>query len=226
MAAIAYGIDRDALAQTPRMWSVLSVNSPLKLDAELILGAISMARAGQAQVVSPVCFAGAMSPITISGTLVQANAEALATTAFLQMVRPGAPVFYGDVISPADMHTGAPQMGGVETHLATLAASQLARFYGIPRRTFGGCSAVGVDAQAGYESALSLMSIYLSGADLVFAAHGLLESGLLFSYEKAIVDHEVIRMICRLSGGLDLSDLEEAQEAIRSVGPGGHFFST
>lgn len=86
MTAIAYGIDRDELARAPRMWSILSVNSPLKLDDELLRGAIIMAEAGQAQVVSPVCFAGAMAPVTMSGALVQANAEALATIAFLQMV--------------------------------------------------------------------------------------------------------------------------------------------
>ncbi len=226
MAAIAFGIDRDQLSDAARMWSILSVNSPLKLDAELLRGAISMAKAGQAQVVSPVCFAGAMSPITMSGALVQANAEALATIAFLQMVRPGAPVFYGVLISPTDMRSGAPQMGAAEAHLATLAASQLARYYNLPRRATNGCSTCGVDAQAGYETALSLMSIFLSGADLVFASHGLIESLLLFSYEKAIVDHEVIRMICRMSDGLDLSDIDEALAAIESVGPGGHFFGT
>lgn len=226
MAAIAYGFDREELASAPRMWSILSVNSPRKLDDELLRGAIAMAKAGQAQVVSPVCFAGAMAPITMSGALVQANAEALATIAFLQMVRPGAPVFYGDLISPVDMRSGAPQTAAAETHLATLAASQLARFYNLPRRTTGGCNACTVDAQAGYESALAAMAMYLSGADLVFAAHGMTESLLLFSYEKAIMDHEVIRMLCRMGEGLDLGDVDEAMEAIAAAGPGGHFFDT
>lgn len=122
------------------------------------------------------------------------------------------------------MRTGVPQTAAAETHLATLAASQLARFYGIPRRTTNGCNACTVDAQAGYETALSLMTMYLSGADLVFAAHGMTESLLLFSYEKAVMDHEIIHMICRMSEGLDLSDIDEAVDAMATAGPGGHFF--
>lgn len=226
MTAIAHGISLEEMSEGARLWSVLSVNSPLKLDDELIRGAIVMAKAGQAQVVSPVCFAGAMSPISFSGALVQANTEAIATIAFIQMVRPGAPVFYGDIVNPTDMRTGGPAMGAAETHNATLAASQMARHYGIPRRIINGCNACTSDAQAGYETALSLMTIQSSGADIVFSAHGLLDSALLSSFEKIIIDHEVIRMISQMSKGVDMSDIEEAVEAIKQVGPGGHFFAS
>lgn len=226
MIMIADGLDRAALAEAPRTLTVLNVNSPLKVDAPLLEGSMELVRNGQIVVVSPVAFAGAMSPVTLSGSLIQHNAECLACIAFLQMVQPGAPVFYGSLITNVDLKSGAPAMGTPETVTGTLATGQLARRYNIPQRLMCGSTSNAVDAQAAYETMFSLWSAYLCGAHLMYHAHGWMEAGLTTSYEKTIVDAEMIRMMNALSTPIDLSDADEALAAIKSVGPGGHFFGT
>ena len=226
MIMIGHGLSRDELAEAPRTLTVLNVNSPLKVDAPLLEGSMELVRNGQIVVVSPVAFAGAMSPVTLSGSLIQHNAECLACIAFLQMVRPGAAVFYGSLITNVDLKSGAPAMGTPETVTGTLATGQLARRYNIPQRLMNGSTSNAVDAQAAYETMFSLWSAYLCGAHLVYHAHGWMEAGLTTSYEKTIVDAEMIRMLNAMAVPIDLSDADEALAAIKSVGPGGHFFGT
>lgn len=226
MISLAHGISRDELASSPRALTVLNVNSPLKVDTTLLLGAMEMVRNGQAVVVTPVAFAGAMSPITLSGSLIQHNAECLGVVAFLQMVRPGAAVLYGSIITNVDMKSGAPAFGTPETVTGTIATGQLARRYHLPTRLFSACSSNTVDAQAAYETLFSLWACYLAGVNLAFHAHGYLETGLITSFEKTILDSELVGMMNALARPIDLSDAEEALAAIKEAGPGGHFFST
>ncbi len=226
MAAIAHGIDRDELAAAPRLHASINVNSPLVVDAPLIEAAMEMALNGQANVVSPVAFAGAMSPITLSGSLIQCNAECIGVIAFLQMVKCRAPCFYGVLTTPVDMKSGAPAMGVPETVTGTLANGQMARRYRLPQRVMLGSTANAPDAQGAYESMFSLWAAELCGAHLVYHAHGWMEGGLTTGFEKTILDSEMIGMMGALSGGIDLSDAEEAMAAIAEVGPGGHFLGT
>ena len=226
MAEIAYGIDRDELMRAPRIHGSINVNSPLVMDAPLIEAAMELALNGQVNVISPVAFAGAMSPITLSGSVIQCNAEAIAVIAFLQMVKAGAPCFYGVLTTPVDMKSGAPAMGVPETVTGTLANGQMARRYKLPQRVMLGSTSNAPDAQSAYESMFSLWAAQLAGAHFVYHAHGWMEGGLTTGFEKTILDSEMIGMMGALRGHLDLSDADEVLDAIASVGPGGHFLGT
>ncbi len=226
MIKIAHGLDDEGLRANPRCSMVLNVNSPLKIDGPLLEGATVMAEAGQCVVVSPVALAGAMSPITLSGSLIQHNAECLAAIAYVQTVRAGAPVFYGSLISNVDMRSGAPALGTPETVTGSIATGQLARRYDIPQRTWLGSTSNTVDVQSAWETMFSLWAAYLSGAHMVYHAHGWMEGGLTSSYEKTIVDSEMISMMNALARPIDLADADEVMTAIAEVGPGGHFFGT
>jgi trimethylamine--corrinoid protein Co-methyltransferase len=167
-----------------------------------------------------------MAPVTVAGALVQQNAEALAGISFAQMVKKGAPVGYGGFTSNVDMKSGAPAFGTPEYMKAQLVGGQLARRYGIPYRSSNVCAANTVDAQAAYESVFSLWGTIQGGANFILHAAGWLEGGLRCSYEKMILDIDLLQMVAEFLTPLDLSDDALAVDAIRSVGPGGHFFGT
>ncbi len=223
MVRIAHGIDEDEMARAPRVHASINVNSPLVVDEPLIEGAMLLAKAGQANIISPVAFAGAMSPITLSGSLIQCNAECIGVIAFLQMVQAGCPCFYGVLTTPIDMKSGAPAMGVPEALTGTLSNGQMARRYGIPQRIMLGSTSNAPDAQGAYETMFSLWAAQLCGAHWVFHAHGWMEAGLTTGFEKTVLDSEMIGMMGALRGSLDLSDADEAIAAIANVGHGGHF---
>jgi trimethylamine--corrinoid protein Co-methyltransferase len=165
-----------------------------------------------------------MAPVTIAGALVQQNAEALAAIAFTQMVRKGAPVAYGGFTSNVDMKSGAPAFGTPEYMKAQLVGGQLARRYKIPYRTSNTCAANTVDAQAAYESVFSLWGAIQGGGNFIKHSAGWLEGGLTCSYEKTMLDIDLLQMIAEFLTPLDLSEDALGVDAIRDVGPGGHFF--
>jgi trimethylamine--corrinoid protein Co-methyltransferase len=190
-----------------------------------MLGALKVyARANQACIVTPFILAGAMSPVTVAGTLAQVLAEVLAGAATTQLVRPGAPVIFGVFASSISMQSGAPTFGTPEPTLVSLAAGQLARRLGIPFRTGGSlCASKVADAQAAYESAQTILPTILAGTNFVLHGAGWLEGGLASGYEKFVMDTDQLGMMQKLSGGVDLSENGQALDAIREVGPGSHF---
>ena len=226
MVRIAHQATEAQMHATPRLLTNMNVNSPLKIDGPLLQGAMEMVRAGQIVVVTPVAFSGAMAPISLSGTLIQFNAECLAGIAFLQMVRPGAPVMYGSVLATIDMKSGAPILGSPELVTGFVATGQLARHYNIPMRGFLGATSKAVDAQAAHETLMCIWANVLAGVHCVFHAHGLLDGGLIASYEKAVLDSDLIGMMQVISSDVDFSDADEALAAIDEVGPGGHFLGS
>jgi trimethylamine--corrinoid protein Co-methyltransferase len=226
IARIARGISREQMEQEPSCFTVINTNSPLKLDIPMMEGIIRMSGAGQAVIVTPFTLAGAMAPVTIAGAVVQQNAEALAAIAFSQMVKKGAPAGYGGFTSNVDMKSGAPAFGTPEYMKAQLLGGQLARRYNIPYRTSNTCAANTVDAQAAYESVFSLWGAIQGGGNFMMHGAGWLEGGLRCSYEKTILDIDLLQMVAEFLTPLDLSDDALAVEAIRDVGPGGHFFGT
>jgi trimethylamine--corrinoid protein Co-methyltransferase len=226
IARIARGITREQLLEEPSVFTIINTNSPLKLDIPMMEGIIQMASHGQVVIVTPFTLSGAMAPVTIAGALVQQNAEALAGIAFTQMVRKGAPVGYGGFTSNVDMKSGAPAFGTPEYMKAQLIGGQLARRYKIPYRTSNTCAANAVDAQAAYESVFSLWGAVQGGGNFMMHAAGWLEGGLRCSYEKIILDIDLLQMMAEFLTPLDLSEDALAVEAIRDVGPGGHFFGT
>ena len=226
IARIARGVSHEQMLEEPSIFTIINTNSPLKLDIPMMEGIIQMASHGQVVVVTPFTLAGAMAPVTVAGALVQQNAEALAGIAFAQMVRKGAPVAYGGFTSNVDMKSGAPAFGTPEYMKAQLVGGQLARRYGIPYRTSNTCAANTVDAQAAYESVFSLWGAVTGGGNLIMHSAGWLEGGLRCSYEKTILDIDLLQMVAEFMTPLDLSEDALAIEAIRDVGPGGHFFGT
>ncbi|MGB8858517.1 MAG: trimethylamine methyltransferase family protein [Ilumatobacteraceae bacterium] len=226
MAAIALGTDRDGLASAPALLTIVNTNTPLTLDVPMAEGLIELAGAGQAVCVTPFTLAGAMAPATLAGALVLQNAEVLAVGTLLQLVRPGAPMVYGSFTSNVDMRSGSPAFGTPEYTKAAQASGQLARRYRLPFRSSNTTASNTVDAQAAYESQMSLWGAVMGGANLVNHAAGWLEGGLTASYEKLIIDAEMLQMMAEYLQPIEVDDASMALDAIDAVGPGGHFFAS
>ena len=226
IARIARGITPEQLEREPSLFSVINSSSPLRLDTPMLQGIIEMSARNQIIILTPFTLAGAMAPVTIAGALAQQNAEALAGIAFTQMVRPGAPVVYGGFTSNVDMKTGAPAFGTPEYMKAVLAGGQLCRKYGIPYRTSNVCAANTVDAQSAYESVFSLWALTQAGGNFIMHAAGWMEGGLTCSFEKFILDCDLLQMVAEFLTPLDVSPAGLGLDAVRDVGPGGHYFGT
>ena len=224
MTRIARGIDDAQLAREPSLFSIVNTSSPLRLDGPMIEGVIEMARRKQFVVITPFTLSGAMSPATLAGALAQQNAEALAGIAFAQMVNPGAPVGYGGFTSNVDMKSGAPAFGTPEYARAALIGGQLARRYRIPYRSSNANASNVVDAQAAYESEMSLWAATLGHANLVMHGAGWMEGGLTASFEKMVLDAELLQMMAEVLQPIVVDEETLGLDAIREVGPGGHFF--
>jgi trimethylamine--corrinoid protein Co-methyltransferase len=226
IARLARGVGEEQLLNEPSIYSIINTNSPLKLDVPMMEGIIQMSSRGQIIIVTPFTLSGAMAPVTIAGALVQQNAEALAGVAFTQMVRKGAPVGYGGFTSNVDMKSGAPAFGTPEYMKAQHVGGQLARRYNLPYRTSNTCAANTVDAQAAYESVFSLWGAIMGGGNFLLHGAGWMEGGLSCSYEKTILDIDLLQMVAEFLTPLDLSEEALGFDAIKDVGPGGHFFGT
>ena len=224
IARIGRGISHDQLEREPSLFTIVNTNSPLKLDTPMLRGIIEMSQRNQIVCITPFTLAGAMAPVTVAGALVEQNAEALAGIAFTQLVRKGSPVIYGGFTSNVDMKSGAPAFGTPEYMKACIVGGQLARRYNIPYRTSNTCAANTVDAQAAYESVFSLWGLTMGGGNLIMHGAGWLEGGLVASFEKFILDCDLIQMVMEFLQPLETTEDALGVEAIREVGPGGHFF--
>ena len=224
IARIVRGVSADQLEREPSLFTIVNTNSPLKLDTPMLRGIIEMARRNQVVCITPFTLAGAMAPVTMAGAVVQQNAEALAGLAFTQLVRPGAPVIYGGFTSNVDMKSGAPAFGTPEYMKAVLLGGQMARRYNLPYRTSNTCAANTVDAQAAYESVFSLWALTMGGGNFIMHGAGWLEGGLVASFEKFVLDVDLIQMVKEFLQPLDMSEDALGVSAMREVGPGGHFF--
>ena len=226
MTRIAHGLSRDQMREQPCMFSIINTNSPLQLDIPMLQGIMGLSAMGQPVVITPFTLAGAMAPVTIAGAITLQNAEALAGIAFTQMVNPKAPVMYGGFTSNVDMKTGSPAFGTPEYMKAQHVGGQLARKYKIPYRSSNVCAANTVDAQAAYESVFSIWGAINGGANMLMHGAGWLEGGLCCSYEKIILDIDLLQMVTEFLQPVLSSSEEIALDAINEVGPAGHFFGT
>ncbi|SLN23185.1 trimethylamine methyltransferase family protein [Pseudooctadecabacter jejudonensis] len=226
MVRIAGGLSDEDFEAAPRMYTNINSTSPLKHDVPMIDGCLRCVRRGQAVVVTPFTLAGAMAPVTMSGAVTLSIAEALSAIALFQYVRPGAPCVIGTFTSNVDMKSGAPAFGTPEYMRATQMTGQMARFYGLPMRSSGVCAANVPDGQAMWETSNSLWAAVQSGTNMVYHAAGWLEGGLIASPEKFIMDCEVLQMIQRyMEPAISATSPGDiAIDAIKEVGPNGHFF--
>jgi trimethylamine--corrinoid protein Co-methyltransferase len=221
---LARGLSHEDMLQDPSAYTVINTNSPLKLDDPMGMGIIEMARRNQVCVVTPFTLAGAMAPVTLAGALVEQNAEVLACLAISQLTYPGAPFVYGSFTSNVDMKSGAPAFGTPEYMKACIAGGQLARRYRLPYRTSSANAANSLDAQAAYETVFSLWAAIMAGGNLIVHAAGWMEGGLVASFEKFVLDVELLQMIEAFLTPIVVDDETMAFEAMDEVGPGGHFF--
>ena len=222
MAKIVFG--DDFVDENCVLVSLINANSPLTWDRVMLGSLKHYARAGQCAMPSPFVVSGAMSPVTAAGVAAQSLAEGLAGMALTQLVRPGAPVIYGNFVTSMSMQTGAPTFGTPEASLIINMSAALSRRLGVPFRSAGGFNASKVpDAQAGYESANSLQTGLMAGVNFMLHTAGWLEGGLAMGYEKFVMDADQAGMMAVFAKGVDMSANGQALDAIAEVGPGQHF---
>lgn len=224
MIRIGLGVTGEEFGRRPHCWTNINVNSPRQLDVPMSMGIISFARAGQVCVMTPFTLAGAMAPVSLAGALLLQHVEVLAAITLAQTVRSGAPVVYGAFTSNVDMRSGSPAFGTPEAFKGAIASGQLARHVGLPLRSSGSSSSNVEDAQAGYETMMNTSGALLGGANVVMQAAGWQEGGLCASFEKLVLDVEMLQMFAESFAPLDMAEAELAYDAIADVAPGGHFF--
>ena len=206
------------------MTSLINVNSPMTFD-DVMAGALEIYAANnQACIISPFIVGGAMAPVSVMGTLTQVLAEVLAGIAYSQLIRPGAPVIFGAFVSSIDMNSGAPTFGTPEAAKILYGAGQLARRLGLPFRSGGSlCGSKLPDAQAAYETAHTHNAALLGGVNFMLHACGWLEGGLVSSFEKFVMDADQLGILHHMAGGVEIDENAQAMDAIREVGPSGHY---
>ncbi len=225
MAKIVFG--DEFVDQNCVLTSLINVNSPLVFDGTMLGSLKVYAKNNQATVISPFILSGAMSPVTVTGTVTQILAEAMAGITLTQLIRPGCPVIFGTFAAAVSMATGAPTFGTPEPSMVIYAAGALARRLGVPFRSGGGlCGSKLPDAQAAYEAANTLQTAGLAGVNFMLHTAGWLEGGLAMGYEKFIMDCDQASMLAVLLNGVDVSENGQAMSAFEEVGPGKHFLGS
>jgi trimethylamine---corrinoid protein Co-methyltransferase len=224
MMAIARGLTLEQIAESPGVITIISVNSPRRFDQAMSEGLIAMAEHGQAAVITPFTLMGAMAPVSLAAALAQQNAEALFGVVLAQLVRPGTPVMYGAFTSNVDMRSGAPAFGTPENAKANIASGQLARRYRLPYRTSNASASNVADAQGAYETEMSLWGAILGHGNLIYHAAGWQEGGLTASFEKLVLDVEMLQMMMEFLKPIVVDEQELGFDAIKGVPTGGHFF--
>ncbi len=224
MVAIARGLSIEELAESPAVITIISVNSPRRFDEAMTDGLMEMASHGQPVVITPFTLMGAMAPVSLAAALAQQNAEALFGVVLAQVVRSGTPVMYGAFTSNVDMRSGAPAFGTPENAKANVASGQLARRYRLPYRTSNASASNAADAQGAYETQMSLWGAILGHGNLIYHAAGWQEGGLTASYEKLVLDVEMLQMMTEFLRPIEVNEAELGFEAVAAVPTGGHFF--
>jgi trimethylamine--corrinoid protein Co-methyltransferase len=225
MARIVFG--DEIVEQGPVMLSLVNCNSPLVWDEAMVDALTIYAANNQAVICAPFVLAGASTPTSVTASVAQLNAEALAGVAYTQLVRPGAPAVYGCALHGVSMKTGAPMLGTPELGHMNLMIGQLARRYQLPWRSCSQwTSAHALDVQSGYESLFTTLSALLAGPNILMHAAGIIENNLSTSFSKFVLDQEQIEQIYLYAQGADFDGFDEALETVLEVGPGGHFLAT
>lgn len=223
MASIIYGGDNELIGK-PRILTIVNTNTPLQMDGRMTDTLEVFAEYGQPFAVTSGAMAGSTSPITLAGTLAMANAEVLSAIAYAQMIRPGTPLLYATQCETADMRNVAAAIGSPEGALCYRFSGEMSRYYGLPSRG-GGCitDAKKLDVQAGYESMMTCMAAMENKVDLMIHGCGIMDSYACMSYEKMMVDFEIIRYIKRIKKGILLGEERIPLDVIHDVGHGGQY---
>jgi trimethylamine--corrinoid protein Co-methyltransferase len=226
LCAIARGETLEQFAQSPGVYSIINTNTPLQYDIPMTTGIMEMARYGQPVLITPFVMAGASTPATIASAMALNTAEVLFGVVLGQLVRPGAPAVYGCAAMNVDMKTGAPAYGLAEMHRCTIVGGQMARRYNMPLRSSNFSASNIPDFASGMESAGSVFAALHAGANFLMHAAGWVEGGLCTSYEKFVLDCDLMQSALHLIDPIEITSETLALEEVRSVGPGGYFFGT
>lgn len=222
MAEILHG--KEVMDENCVIMGNVNTNSPLLVDRVVTEAIRTYCGRGQGIVVVPFILSGAMGPVSTAASVTQAMAEAMMCCAFAQLVRPGAPFVLGNFLSSMSLKSGAPTFGMPEPIVSNYAIGQMARRVGLPLRCGGSLTASKIeDAQAAYESADSMHSTVLAGANFVLHAAGWMEGGLCTGFEKLVMDADRLGGYQKVLAGLDTSDEAMARDAYGEVEPAGHF---
>lgn len=222
MCEILFGAE--VMEETPVVTGNCNGNSPLVWDETMLSAMRAFVRRRQPVLCSPFVLGGANTPASVAPAVAQLNAEALSALAYTQVVRKGAPAIYGHYLSTVNMKSGAPMAGTPEISLMNFMIGQMARFYGVPWRSsnlLGGAKTF--DAQAGYESAMTMNAVLHAGCNYIWHSAGWNEAGMHCSVAKFVVDAEMCAMGYRMAEGIRWDDFDAAMQAVRDVGPGGHY---
>jgi trimethylamine--corrinoid protein Co-methyltransferase len=226
LCALARGETLEQFAKRPGVYSIINTNTPLQYDVPMTTGVMEMARMGQPTLITPFIIAGASTPNSMASAMAMNSAEVLFGLVLAQLVRPGAPVLYGCAAMPVDMKTGAPAYGWADMNRFTLIGAQMARRYRMPMRSSNFSSENLPDYLSGMQSAFMSYSAMASGAHLLMHAAGWVEGGLCTSYEKFVLDCEIVQSLTHMMTPAEMSSDALALDEIAAVGPGGHFFGT
>ena len=226
MCAMARGETLDEFGRSPGVFSIINTNTPLQYDVPMTIGVMDMARHGQPTLITPFVMAGASTPATIASAMAVTSAEILFGLTLAQLVRPGAPVLYGCASKNVDMRTGAPAYGMAEMMRCTIIGAQMARRYGMPLRSSNFSASNIPDFASGYESSNAVSSAVYAGTNLLMHAAGWVEGGLCTSYEKFVLDCEIVQSIMHVLEPVPVNDETLALGELEEVGPGGHFFGS
>lgn len=217
-------VTREELKEKAYMFSVVNTNTPLQFDLNMTESLFTMLKYHQPVAITAASMAGTTAPITLAATIAMTNAEVIATVALSQMFEPGAPVIYGSQSTNADMSTCAIAIGSPEGALCYKYCAEMARFYGIPSRAGGALTDAKVlNAQAGYESMMTYHSCHQNKVNVILQSAGIMESYLSASFEKMIVDFEIMDACERYDHDLDINEETIPEELIHEVGHGGQF---
>ena len=224
MCAIARGETLAEFGNSPGVFSIINTNTPLQYDVPMTVGVMEMARHGQPTLITPFVMAGASTPATIASAMAVTCAEILFGVVLAQLARPGAPVLYGCASKNVDMRTGAPAYGLADAMVCTIIGGQMARRYGMPLRSSNFSASNIPDFASGYESTNASWAAISAGANLLMHAAGWVEGGLCTSYEKFVLDCEVVQSLAHMMQPVTVDDDTLAIDELAEVGPGGHFF--
>ncbi len=222
MAEVVFG--KDVMDEKCVIMGNVNTNSPLLVDKVVTEAIRTYCSRGQGIVVVPFILSGAMGPVSTAASVSQALAEAMMCCAFSQLVKPGAPFVLGNFLSSMSLKSGAPTFGMPEPVVSNYVIGQLSRRMGLPLRCGGSLTASKIaDAQAAYESADSMHSTMLAGANFVLHSAGWLEGGLATGFEKLVMDADRLGSYEKVLKGLSLEESDLARDAYEEVKPAGHF---
>ncbi len=224
MTMTRYGVTAEEMKAQPRVFTMVNTNTPLQFDINMTETLFTYLKYGQPLAITAAAMGGTTAPVTLAGELAVINAEVISVVALSQMFAPGSPVLYGSQSTNADMKSCSIAVGSPEGALCYKYAKKMAEFYGIPCRAGGALSdAKIVNAQAGYESMLTYLSCCLAGVDVVFQSAGIMDGYLAASFEKMLVDFEVIRFANRYMREFEIDDETLALDVVEEVGPAGQY---